>query len=142
MATADDPQASMLQQLPLLLSIFWTAPPSNANFQGAREVFRPPLVESSTTDTCPRPGMTNVSSQRGGHMYGRSKDRIHQPASTLPSPQGFGHSIYQQTPGSSRRHSFTISINSEANAETEGDFLLPPPIIQSSAHILTELAES
>ena len=49
MTTADDPQASLLQQLPLLLSLLWTALPSNANFQGAREVSRPPLVEGSTT---------------------------------------------------------------------------------------------
>ena len=43
--TADDPQASLHQQIPLLFSLLCTAPPSNANFQGAREVSRPPLLE-------------------------------------------------------------------------------------------------
>ena len=70
----DDPQAGLLQQLPLLLSLLWTVPPFNANFQGAKEVSRPPLVEDSTTNACITPGMTNVSSQRGGYLDGRSKN--------------------------------------------------------------------
>ena len=45
MTTADDPQGSLLQQYPLLLSLLWTVPPFNANFQGAKEVSRLPLVE-------------------------------------------------------------------------------------------------
>ena len=52
-------------------------------------------------------------------------DRSHQPASTLPSPQGLGHSIYQPTPGSSRRLSFTTSITYGADAGTEGGFPSP-----------------
>ena len=67
--------------------------------------------------------------------------RSHQPASTLPSPQGLGHSIYQPTPGPSRRHSFTTSITLGANAGTDRGFLSPTPF-PASAHILTELAES
>ena len=48
-----------------------------------------------------------------------------QPASTLPSPQGLCHSIYQLTPGPSTRHSLTTSITYGANAGTEEGFLFP-----------------
>ena len=99
--------------------------------------------------------MTNISSQRCGHLDGCSKNlpsslvgkpswaypcnkpgpaatvpsphhRSHQSASTLPSPQGLGHSIYQPTPGPSRRQDFTTSITYGANAGTEGGFLRRP----------------
>ena len=43
MTTADDRQASLIQQHPLLFSLPWTAPPSNANFHGDIEVSRRPL---------------------------------------------------------------------------------------------------
>ena len=65
--------------------------------------------------------------------------RSHQPASTLPSAQGLGHSIYQLTPGPSRRHSFTTSITYGANPGTEGCFLYPsPPALNSSLLIYLE----
>ena len=54
--------------------------------------------------------------------------RSHQPALTLPSPQGLGHSIYQPTPGPSRRHSFTTSIIYGADAGTEGGVFSRPPL--------------
>ena len=57
----------------------------------------------------------------------------HQPASTLPSPQGLGHSIYQPIPGPFRRHSLSTSTTYGANAGTEGDFS------QSSAHNLQNI---
>ena len=62
--------------------------------------------------------------------------RNHQPESTLPSPQGLGHSIYQPTPGPSRRYSFTTSITYGANAWTEGITmreLISPAIKQSAS---------
>ena len=171
MTTADDPQASLLQQLLLLLRLLWRALTSNANFQGAREVFRPPLVggqhhrrmhkawydqprieadiwmdarrilpprssgsrDERTPYPCNKPGL--AASVPSLHH------RSHQPASTLSSPQGLGYSMYQQTVGPSRRHRFTTSITYGANAGTEGGFL-SPTFPKSSAHILTELAES
>ena len=56
----------------------------------------------------------------------------HQPTSTLPSPQGLGHSIYQPTPGPSRRHSFNTSIIYGADAGTERGFFSPLLIVLCS----------
>ena len=75
---------------------------------------------------CNKPGLT--ASVASPHH------RRHQPTSTLPSPQGLGHSIYQPTPGPSRRHSFTTVFTSRggANAGTEEGFLsLIPPLLCS-----------
>ena len=66
----------------------------------------PPRVSGSRAKRipcpCNKPGLAgSVPSPR---------HRSHQPASTLQSPQGLGHSIYQPTPGLSRRYSLVTSI--------------------------------
>ena len=111
----------------------------------ARRILPPRLSGSPAERTpcpCNKPGLaTNVTSPH---------HRSHQPASTLPSPQALGHSIYQPTPGPSRRHSFSTSITYGAIGETEGGpphplhpvhcpntYITPPKAPSSSGYLVT-----
>ena len=144
LTTADDPKASLLQQLPVLLSLLCTLPSFNASFQGAREFSRPPLVEGT----------------RGGHLDGRSKNP---PSSLLARREAelSVHRVHQQSASidalkPTRTWSFNFPANSGSLQEAQIHhfhhlrdrrrdrmrfFLSPPPLSQSTAHILTELAK-